>query len=120
MSDETLNNNFRENALTRLREYLILNKIGQVEHLTITRNEVEQYYENVAKQYGMKLDDVKKALSPNEQNIISNLYQNKIERFLIANNLEEKKADSKEEAPAKKTTKKTTKKETTKEEKTEE
>ncbi len=132
MSDETLDNNFRENALTRLREYLILNKIGQVEHLTITRSEVEQYYENVAKQYGMKLEDVKKALSPNEQNIISNLYQNKIERFLIANNLEDKKAEvngkkeekevkedtKKEKTPAKKTTaKKTT---TKKEEKTEE
>ncbi len=121
MNDETLDNNFRENALTRLREYLVLNKIGQVEHLTIARNEVEQYYSNVAKQYGMKLEDVKKALSPNEQNIISNLYQNKIERFLIANNLEEKKPEVTEtnteetkpakEKEAKKTTKKTEKKE---------
>ncbi len=120
MNDETLDNNFRENALTRLREYLVLNKIGQVEHLTIARNEVEQYYSNVAKQYGMKLEDVKKTLSPNEQNIISNLYQNKIERFLIANNLEEKKPEVKEtnteetkpakEKEVKKTTKKTTKK----------
>ncbi len=106
MDDKTLEQSYRDNALTRLKEYLVLNKIGQVEHLTITRADVDAYYANISKQYGMKVEDVKKALGANEQNIISNLYQNKIEQFLIANNLEEKKQAAKKEAAPKEEAKK--------------
>ncbi len=98
--DNSLNEQFKENALTNLKQMLVLNKIGQVEHLTITRNDVENYYSNVAKQYNMKVEDVKKALSVNEQGIINNLYNQKIERFIRVNNLEDSslKEETKEDS----------------------
>lgn len=104
-TDESIDAQFKDAALSRLKEFLVLNKIASLEHLTISRGDLDDYYQNVANTYSMKVEDVKKAFAPNEQNIINNLFQNKIENFLIANNLEKKeeKAEAKEEkAPAKK------------------
>ena len=121
MDDEKLNENFRKDAKIRLEEYLVLNKIAQVENLIITNKEIEDYFEQIANTYGMKVEDVKKTLGNDTNRIASNLLNNKISRFLIANNLEnsdeEVKAESvaeekvEEKKPAKKpAAKKTTKK----------
>lgn len=95
-TDESIDAQFRDAAISRLKEFLVLNKIAQVEKLTVSRADIDNYYSNVASTYNMNVEDVKKAFAANEQNIINNLYQNKIEQFLIDNNLEEVK---KEEAP---------------------
>lgn len=121
MDDEKLNENFKKDAKIRLEEYLVLNKIAQVENLIITNKEIEDYFEQIANTYGMKVEDVKKTLGNDTNRIASNLLNNKISRFLIANNLEnsdeEVKAEpvaeekAEEKKPAKKpATKKTTKK----------
>lgn len=114
MDDEKINAQFKQDAKTRLTEYVVIGEIGNVEHLTISKGEVDAYYENVAKQYNMKAEDVRKMFAANESRIVENLYQNKIERFIIANNgdveetAETATATTVEEKPAKKTTKKTT------------
>ena len=117
MDDEKINAQFKQDAKNRLTEYVVIGEIGNAEHLTISKGEVDAYYENVAKQYNMKAEDVKKMFAANESRIVENLYQNKIERFIIANNGdikeegEVKKADATatvEEKPAKKTAKKAT------------
>ncbi len=117
MDDEKINAQFKQDAKNRLTEYVVIGEIGNAEHLTISKGEVDAYYENVAKQYNMKAEDVKKMFAVNESRIVENLYQNKIERFIIANNGdikeegEAKKADATatvEEKPAKKTAKKAT------------
>lgn len=121
MDNEKLNENFRKDAKIRLEEYLVLNKIAQVENLIITNKEIEDYFEQIANTYGMKVEDAKKTLGNDTNRIASNLLNNKISRFLIANNLEnsdeEVKAESvaeektEEKKPAKKpAAKKTTKK----------
>lgn len=123
LNDETFNKNLEESSINRIKEYLVINQIGVEEHLTITKDDVDAYYDNVAKAYNMKKEDVIKALSPNERGLVDNLYQNKIERFIMLNNLEasenveepktkeEKvKEPKKVEKKAKTTTKKTTKK----------
>lgn len=120
MDDEKINAQFKSDAKNRLTEYVVLGEIGNAEHLTISKGEVDAYYESVAKQYNMKVEDVKKTFASSENRIVENLYQNKIERFIIANNgdvkeeASETKAEVKEEtanekkSAAKKTTKKTT------------
>lgn len=115
MTDEAINNQFKEESKIRLKEYVVFNKIGEVENLTISRGELDSYYENVAKMYGMQVEDVKKTFAGNEQRIVENLFNGKIEKFILANNgdLEEKTEETKEEKPAKKTTTKKTTKKTT-------
>ena len=127
MNDEQIAEQFKADAKNRLTEYVVINEIGRVENLVITRAEIDEYYANVAKQYNMSVEDVKKAFGSNEGRIVEQLFINKIERFIIANNgdvaeetkVEETKAEEKpaKKPAAKKTTKKTTKKV---EEKTEE
>lgn len=125
MDDEKLNENFRKDAKIRLEEYLVLNKIAQVENLIITNKEIEDYFEQIANTYGMKVEDVKKTLGNDTNRIASNLLNNKISRFLIANNLEnsdeEVKAEpvAEEKAEEKKPAKKPAAKKTTKKAKAE-
>ena len=131
-TDETLAEQFKTQGLRRLQEFLVLFKVGEVEKIGLTQKEVDDYYQNVANQYGMELAQVKEILGKNEDRIRQNLVQGKIEQFILNSNLkhkeapkaeakEEKKAEKKEEkpaaakkAPAKKAT--TTKKTTTKKE----
>ena len=100
LSDKELEEQFKTQATTRLTQYLVLNKIGEVEKLVIAPNEIEEYYENLASTYGMKVEEVKKALAANEGRIRQQLIQGKIERFIIANNTSEVKAENKEKVAA--------------------
>lgn len=124
--EEAILDQFKKDSLPKLTNYLVLNQVGRDENLVITRQDVENYYANVAKQYNMKVEDVKKVLQQNEQNIVDELFQNKVTRFVLANNgelAEEPKAEKVEEAPkakkapAKKTASKAKKEESVKEEK---
>ena len=47
----------------------------------------------------MKVEDVKKVFARNEAQIVSNLFNQKITRFLSANNLEEEKKEVNDESP---------------------
>lgn len=90
---------YRKDAETRLKQELVLNAIARQEHLTITKGDLDDYYANVASQYSMKVEDVKKVFERNEAQIVSNLFNQKITRFLSANNLEEEKNEVNNESP---------------------
>ena len=90
---------YRKDAETRLKQELVLNAIARQEHLTITKGDLDDYYANVASQYSMKVEDVKKVFARNEAQIVSNLFNQKITRFLSANNLEEEKKEVNDESP---------------------
>ncbi|MFA6755177.1 MAG: trigger factor [Bacilli bacterium] len=116
MDDEKIDAQYKVNAEKRLSSYLVLNKIGEVEHLVVTEDDINDYYGQMAKQYNMKIEDIKKYLEPQRNQLASQLEQGKIEKFLIANNLEVavKKPETvkKEKVEKKPTTKKVAKKET--------
>lgn len=130
LTDEKLEENFKVEARKRLEQYLVFQKIAQVENLVVSRQELEDYYNQLATNYGMKVDEIKNIYKNDEGRVISTLVENKIVRFISANNIqetksdkkaevkEEKPADNKEEKPApkkpraKKTTSTTTKKTT--------
>lgn len=90
---------YRKDAETRLKQELVLNAIARQEHLTITKGDLDDYYANVASQYSMKVEDVKKVFARNEAQIVSNLFNQKVTRFLSANNLEEEKKEVNDESP---------------------
>ena len=100
LNDAQLEEQFQSEAKARLTQFLVLNKIGEVEKLVVAPNEIQDYYANLAKTYGMKVEEVEKALKPQESKLREQLIQGKIEKFVIANNTKEekpaaKKADSK-------------------------
>ncbi len=110
---------YREEAKKRLSEYLVIMTIGQAEKLAVSEEELEKYYNDVAAQYNMEVSKVKEIFAKNADRIAQNLYQNKVERFIIDANVKvaakkttKKAAEPKEEkAEAKESkTKKTTKK----------
>ena len=111
LTDEKLEENFKVEARKRLEQYLVFQKIAQVENLVVSRQELEDYYNQLATNYGMKVDEIKNIYKNDEGRVISTLVENKIVRFISANNIQEtksdKKAEVKEEKPA--ATKKTTK-----------
>lgn len=112
LNDEQLGEQFKNQATIRLTQFLVINKIGEVEKLMITNEDINGYYANLAAQYSMKIEDVEKALKPQEDRLRQQLIQGKIERFIIANNLEEEKPVAKTEkvtksAPKESKTKKT-------------
>ena len=96
--------NFKVEARKRLEQYLVFQKIAQVENLVVSRQELEDYYNQLATNYGMKVDEIKNIYKNDEGRVISTLVENKIVRFISANNIQEtksdKKAEVKEEKPA--------------------
>ena len=119
MDDEQLNKQFEEQAKDRLNQFLVLNKIAEVENLIVSKDEVNAYYENMAKAYNMKVEDVRKALESQESRLLQTLLTRKIEKFIEDNNnmgtkpVATKNTAKKEETASKTTTKKTTTKKTT-------
>ena len=122
MNDAKIVENLKEQAAKNITESLVMNEIARKENLIISKAELNEYYAQVAKQYNMTVEEVEKAFGNNTQNIVNNLLGGKLNRFLVANNTPEVKAEEKaaatEEKPAKEKAapkaKKTTAKKTTK------
>ncbi len=87
LDDEKINENFNVQARRRLEEYLVLLAVANTEKITLTDKDLEDYYANVAAQYGMEAEKVKEVFSKNVDRIRQNLIQDKIVRFLIDSNI---------------------------------
>lgn len=86
VDDKKMEEQFKEQAITRLQQFLVLNEIGKAEKITVTKEEIQAQYTKIAGQYGMKIEDVEKALKPQENQMISQLVNEKITKFLVENN----------------------------------
>lgn len=60
---EDLKNDFRADAEKNVKARMALSKIAELEKLEPTDEDVENEYSKLADQYGMKVEDVKKAIS---------------------------------------------------------
>ena len=76
----------KEDAIHDTVNYMIMEEIGRQEKLEVTDAELEFEYAKIAEQYGMKLEDVKKALQAQEDEFRNNLKMQRVEEFLLANN----------------------------------
>lgn len=84
--DKALEEQFKTRAKGELVTMVVVDKIAQTENLIISRAELDKFYEDTAKMYGMKAEEVKKVYSAQEGQIVSNLMNQKIINFLEANN----------------------------------
>lgn len=60
---EDLKSDFRADAEKNVKARMALSKIAEIENLEPTDEEVENEFSKIAEQYGMKVEDVKKAVS---------------------------------------------------------
>ena len=75
-----------EDAKRDITNYFILEEVGKHEDMKLTEADVEFEMAKLAEQYGMKIEDVKKALSTQMNEFKHNLEMTRIEEFLLANN----------------------------------
>ena len=67
-------------------KYLVVDKVGQVENITVSDEDLDLEMAKIADQYKMKLEDVKKALGNQLGEYRYNIRMNRVEEFLFANN----------------------------------
>lgn len=76
----------KEDSIHDTVNYMIMEEIARQEKFEITDNDLEFEYAKIADQYGMKIDDVKKALQVQGDEFRNNLKMQRVEEFLLANN----------------------------------
>ena len=67
---DTFKEQFGEQATAQVKSNLVLEKIAQVENLTVTDEDLEEELKKMAEMYGMELDKVKTLIGENEQETI--------------------------------------------------
>jgi trigger factor len=120
MTMDAFREQVRPDALQRTQSSLVLEAIAKAENIEATDADVDAKLEEMSKQYGMELDQLKTLVGDNEKESMKKDIAIEKAIALIMDNVKEtakkkatKKADeeeSAEEKPAKKTTKKATKK----------
>ena len=128
MTMDSFRDQVRPDALSRTQSSLVLEAIAKAEKIEASDADVDAKLEEMSKQYGMELEQIKNLVGENEKESMKKDIAIEKAIELIMDNVKEtakkkatKKADDAENAteaeekPAKKTTKKSTKKESTEE-----
>jgi trigger factor len=84
--EEDVKAKLRIDADVNIRSVLVLEKIAEIEKITVKEEEIDQEMQKIADQYKMELAKVKEILNPNRDRFVSDIRGRKIHDFLIANN----------------------------------
>lgn len=76
----------KEESIHDVTNYMVMEEIAKAEKIDVTDEEIEFEFAKIADQYKMKVEDVKKALAPQESEFRSNLKMQRVEEFLISHN----------------------------------
>lgn len=85
-TQEQFDEQLKKDAEKDLARYFVLDAIREAEKIDVTQEELEFEFAKLAEQYGMKIDDVKKALAKQEDAFKNELINRKVEQLLIDNN----------------------------------
>ena len=110
---DTFKEQFKDQATAQVKSNLVLDKIAQVENLTVSQEDLEEELKKMAEMYGMELDKVKTLIGENEQETMKDdLKVRKAVDFVTENAKAgkpaakkapaKKEADGEKKAPAKK------------------
>ena len=86
LDEATLQAQRLDEARKNLKSMLVVEKIIALEKLEVTPEMVEAKYAELASQYGMKVEDVKKALEPNKAQFEKQIRNSLFTEFMLANN----------------------------------
>ena len=85
-TEQQFHDQVKANAAKEAQTFFIMDAILKAEKFEVTDKELENEYESLAKQYNMKVEDVKKALAPQLEDYKHNLAMKKVEDFLYEKN----------------------------------
>ena len=85
-TEQQFHDQIKENAAKEAQTFFVMDAILKAEKFEVTDKELEVEYESLAKQYNMKVEDVKKALAPQLEDYKHNLAMKKVEDFLYEKN----------------------------------
>ena len=86
LDEATLEAQRLDEARKNLKSMLVVEKIIALEKLEVTPEMVDAKYAELASQYGMKVEDVKKALEPNKAQFEKQIRNSLFTEFMLANN----------------------------------
>lgn len=76
----------RKDAERNLRGILVMEKIAETEKITLSADDVENEFKNIAAQYNMPVDQVKQILGQDMKRFTAEIRQRRIQDFLLENN----------------------------------
>ena len=85
-TQEQFEEQLKKDASRDVSRYFVLEAIRSAEGIEVTPEELEFEFAKLAEQYGMKIDDIKKALAGQEDAFRNEIVNRRIEEFLLANN----------------------------------
>ena len=65
---------------------LVIEEVCRKENIVVDSKALNDKYEELAKMYNMKVEDVRKALEPNQNEVLKNLRNEMFTKFVLANN----------------------------------
>lgn len=83
---ETFHSNKKEEAAHNIKGMLVIEEICNIEKLIVDSKVLNEKYEELAKMYNMKIEDVRKALEPNRNQLLNNLKNELFHKFIVENN----------------------------------
>ena len=69
-----------------IKGMLVIDEICRQENIVVDSKALNEKYEELAKMYNMKVEDVKKALEPNKNDVLRNLRNELFTKFVLENN----------------------------------
>ena len=86
-TEEQFNNQLKETALKELTNYLLTDAVAKKEGIAeISNEEIEFEFAKLAEQYGMTIDDVRKAIEPQMDEFRNNVKMNRVDKLLFEEN----------------------------------
>jgi trigger factor len=82
---DSMKEQMRDDAKKRVEFSLVISEVAKAEKLEATDEEVEDYYKEIADQYGMEVDAVKNALAGREADVRADVVRNKAVDFVKEN-----------------------------------
>lgn len=78
--------NLKKESVRDVTNFMVMEEIAKKENITVTDEQIEKEMQNIADQYKMPIEDVKKALAPQMGEYVNNIKMTKVEQFLAENN----------------------------------
>ena len=84
-------------AARNIKGMIVIEEICRVEKIAVDSQVLQAKYEELASMYNMKVEDVKKALEPNKNDLLRNLRNELFTKFILENNPLKEESKSVEE-----------------------
>lgn len=85
-TEEKVDENFKGEADHNLKHFTVLKKVGELEGIKVTDEEINAELENMGKMYGMTVEQIKEALNNDVSRIADQIADRKVQDFLLENN----------------------------------